>query len=66
MKQKMTLLDCFHENHQISDCYNVHNSITNEYIDLGHVTIHEDNVKEAEIGYMILPEHWEKDIVAGL
>ena len=27
---------------------------------LGHVTVNEENVREAEIGYMILPEHWGK------
>ena len=36
-------------------------SITNEYIGLGHVTVNEENAKEAEIGYMLLPEHWGKD-----
>ncbi|PFE40490.1 hypothetical protein COK41_29775 [Bacillus cereus] len=34
----------------------VYDSITS----LGHVTVNEENVREAEIGYMILPEHWGK------
>ncbi|MBK5472146.1 MULTISPECIES: GNAT family N-acetyltransferase [Bacillus] len=48
------------EKHQLFGSYKVYDSITNEYIGLGHVTVNEDNVKEAEIGYMILPEHWGK------
>ncbi|HDR7870809.1 GNAT family N-acetyltransferase [Bacillus cereus] len=53
------LLKC-NENHQLFGSYKVYDSITNEYIGLGHVTVNEDNVKEAEIGYIILPEHWGK------
>lgn len=53
------LLKC-NENHQLFGSYKVYDSITNEYIGLGHVTVNEDNVKEAEIGYMILTEHWGK------
>ncbi|MEK4579015.1 GNAT family N-acetyltransferase [Bacillus sp. FSL R12-0074] len=48
------------EKHQLFGSYKVYDSITNEFIGLGHVTVNEDNVKEAEIGYMILPEHWGK------
>ncbi|PFM10102.1 GNAT family N-acetyltransferase [Bacillus cereus] len=48
------------EKHQLFGSYKVYDSITNEYIGLGHVTVNEDNIKEAEIGYMILPEHWGK------
>lgn len=48
------------EKHQLFGSYKVFNSITNEYIGLGHVTVNDVNVKEAEIGYMILPEHWGK------
>lgn len=54
------------EKHQLFGSYKVFNSITNEYIGLGHVTVNDANVQEAEIGYMILPEHWEKDMVVGL
>ena len=31
-----------------------------DYIGLGHVTVNEDNPKEAEIGYMLLPACWGK------
>ncbi|WZF33459.1 GNAT family N-acetyltransferase [Bacillus paramobilis] len=48
------------ENHQLFSSYKVYDSITNEYVCLLHVTVNEDYVKEAEIGYMILPEHWGK------
>ncbi|TCJ82149.1 UNVERIFIED_ORG: acetyltransferase (GNAT) family protein [Bacillus cereus] len=48
------------ENHQLFGSYKVYDSITNEYVGLGHVTVNEENVREAEIGYMILPEHWGK------
>lgn len=48
------------EKHKLVGSYKVYDSATNEFIDLGHVTVHEDHVKEAEIGYMILPEHWGK------
>lgn len=48
------------EKHQLFGSYKVCDSITNEYIGLGHVTVNEENAKEAEIGYMLLPEHWGK------
>ncbi|KMP29558.1 Protein N-acetyltransferase, RimJ/RimL family [Bacillus wiedmannii] len=48
------------EKHQLFGSYKVYDSISNEYVGLGHVTVNEDNIKEAEIGYMILPEHWGK------
>lgn len=48
------------EKHKLFGSYKVYDSATNEFIGLGHVTVHEDHVKEAEIGYMILPEHWGK------
>ncbi|EEL87368.1 N-acetyltransferase [Bacillus cereus] len=48
------------EKHKLVGSYKVYDSATNEFIGLGHVTVHEDHVKEAEIGYMILPEHWGK------
>ncbi|MFK4289362.1 MULTISPECIES: GNAT family N-acetyltransferase [unclassified Bacillus (in: firmicutes)] len=48
------------EKHKLFGSYKIYDSATNEFIGLGHVTVNEDNVKEAEIGYMILPEHWGK------
>ncbi|MFK4467981.1 GNAT family N-acetyltransferase [Bacillus sp. RC252] len=48
------------EKHKLFGSYKVYDSATNEFIGLGHVTVNEDNIKEAEIGYMILPEHWGK------
>lgn len=48
------------EKHKLVGSYKVYDSATNEFIGLGHVTVHEDHVKEAEIRYMILPEHWGK------
>ena len=48
------------EKHQLFGSYKVFDSITNEYIGLGHVTVNDAYVQEAEIGYMILPEHWGK------
>ncbi len=46
------------EKHQLFGSYKVYDSITNIYIGLGHITLSEENEKEAEIEYMILPEHW--------
>ncbi|EJP99588.1 GNAT family N-acetyltransferase [Bacillus cereus] len=48
------------EKHKLFGSYKVYDSATNEFIGLGHVTVNEDHVKEAEIGYMILPKHWGK------
>ncbi|MGH0597532.1 GNAT family N-acetyltransferase [Bacillus mycoides] len=48
------------EKHKLFGSYKIYDSATNEFIGLGHVTVNEDNIKEAEIGYMILPEHWGK------
>ncbi|MES5955524.1 GNAT family N-acetyltransferase [Bacillus fungorum] len=48
------------KNHQLFGSYKVYDPITDEYIGLGHVTLSEKNEKEAEIGYMLLPEHWGK------
>ncbi|AFU13576.1 TPA: GNAT family N-acetyltransferase [Bacillus toyonensis] len=48
------------EKHRLFGSYKVYDSITNEYIGLGHVTLSEENEKEAEIGYMILPGYWGK------
>lgn len=48
------------EKHQLFGSYKVFDFITNEYIGLGHITLSEENEKEAEIGYMFLPEHFGK------
>ncbi|WP_226579959.1 GNAT family N-acetyltransferase [Halobacillus litoralis] len=40
--------------------YKVINADTNEFVGLGHLTLKEKRKKEAEIGYMLLPEHWGK------
>ncbi|HDR7611666.1 TPA: GNAT family N-acetyltransferase [Bacillus mycoides] len=48
------------EKHKLYGSYKVYNSATNEFIGLGHITVNEDDFKEAELGYMILPEHWGK------
>ncbi|QWH18133.1 N-acetyltransferase [Bacillus mycoides] len=48
------------EKHKLFGSYKVYDSATNEFIGLGHVTVNEDDLKEAELGYMILPEHWGK------
>ncbi|WP_212982279.1 GNAT family N-acetyltransferase, partial [Bacillus paramobilis] len=59
-KNDFTRLLKRNEKHQLFGSYKVYDSITNGYVGLGHVTVNEDNVREAEIGYMILPEHWGK------
>ncbi|MGG1168496.1 GNAT family N-acetyltransferase [Bacillus mycoides] len=46
--------------HRLFGSYKVYDSITNEFIGLGHITVNEADFKEAELGYMILPEHWGK------
>ncbi|MED0963586.1 GNAT family N-acetyltransferase [Bacillus paramycoides] len=48
------------QKHKLFGSYKVYDSATNEFIGLGHVTVNEDDLKEAELGYMILPEHWGK------
>ncbi|EJQ50604.1 Uncharacterized protein BWINRASL_02773 [Bacillus mycoides] len=48
------------EKHKLFGSNKVYDSSTNEFIGLGHVTVNEDSVKEAELGYMLLPEHWGK------
>ncbi|OQR56988.1 GNAT family N-acetyltransferase [Bacillus sp. CDB3] len=48
------------EKHKLFGSNKVYDSSTNEFIGLGHITVNEDNVKEAELGYMLLPEHWGK------
>ncbi len=46
------------EKHKLYGSYKVYNSVTNEFIGPGHITVNEDDFKEAELGYMLLPEHW--------
>ncbi|MGE6363686.1 GNAT family N-acetyltransferase [Bacillus cereus] len=48
------------QKHKLFGSYKVYDSATNEFIGLGHVTVNEDDLKEAELGYMLLPEHWGK------
>ncbi|MGR3778820.1 GNAT family N-acetyltransferase [Bacillus paramycoides] len=48
------------QKHKLFGSYKVYDSATNEFIGLGHVTVNEDDLKEAQLGYMILPEHWGK------
>lgn len=43
--------------HELFGSYKV---FDDEYIGLGHVTVSEDNPDEAEIGYMLLPNYWNK------
>ncbi|MFP3412773.1 GNAT family N-acetyltransferase [Bacillus sp. SIMBA_074] len=52
--------------HRLFGSYKVYDSITNEFIGLGHVTVNEDATNEAELGYMILPEHWGKRYGSGI
>ncbi len=40
--------------------YKVYDSMTGEFIGLGHLTLNENKIEEAEIGYMILPKYWGK------
>ncbi|WP_283750319.1 GNAT family N-acetyltransferase [Bacillus cereus] len=48
------------EKYKLYGSYKVYNSATNEFIGLGHITVNENDFKEAELGYMLLPEHWGK------
>ena len=50
------------EKHKLFGSYKVYDSATNEFIGLGHVTVNEDNFKEAEIGYMIIARALGKKI----
>lgn len=40
--------------------YKVYTSKTNEFIGLGSLILDEEKFDEAELGYMLLPEHWGK------
>lgn len=48
------------EKYEIFGSYKVYDHETNEFIGLGHLTVDEKEAKEAEIGYMLLPEYWGK------
>ncbi|MEK7016089.1 GNAT family N-acetyltransferase [Bacillus sp. FSL R9-9410] len=48
------------EKHKLFGSNKVYDSSTNEFIGLGHITVNEDDLKEAELGYILLPEHWGK------
>ncbi|MCM3759014.1 GNAT family N-acetyltransferase [Sporosarcina aquimarina] len=40
--------------------YKIYDYLDKTFIGLGHLTINEDRSREAEIGYMLLPEYWGK------
>lgn len=40
--------------------YKVFNNKTNEFVGLGSLILNEVKLDEAELGYMLLPEHWGK------
>lgn len=44
--------------------YKIINSITNEFIGLAKLEIKTEKEKEAELGYMILPQYWGKGIAS--
>lgn len=48
------------ENYENFGSYKVFDSVTGEYIGLGHLTLNENETEQAEIGYMLLPEYWGK------
>lgn len=48
------------EKHQHFGSYKIYDSSINEFIGLGHLTVDEEDIEVAEIGYMIKPEHWGK------
>ncbi|MEI4801584.1 GNAT family N-acetyltransferase [Bacillus sp. FJAT-51639] len=48
------------EKYELYGSYKVYNRVTDEFIGLGHVTLNEHKIEEAEIGYMILPKYWGK------
>ena len=45
-------------NYEEFGSYKVNDSVTGEYIGLGHLILNENETEEAEIGYMLLPEFW--------
>lgn len=44
--------------------FKILNEVTNEFLGLAKLEITETNRTEAELGYMILPEHWGKGIAS--
>ncbi len=40
--------------------YKIYNCLNEVFVGLGHLTLNEDQISEAEIGYMLLPEYWGK------
>jgi [ribosomal protein S5]-alanine N-acetyltransferase len=48
------------EKHENFGTYKVYNKEVNEFIGLGSMIVNEGKMDEAEIGYMILPDHWGK------
>lgn len=48
------------EKYKLYGSYKVYNPVTEEFIGLGHLTLNEQKIKEAEIGYMILPKYYGK------
>lgn len=44
--------------HEHFGSYKVFDKAENEFIGLGHLILNEDVKDEAEVGYMIMPEHW--------
>lgn len=48
------------EKYEVFGSYKVWDRTTNEYIGLGHLTLNENDIEEAEMGYMILPQYWGK------
>ncbi|MFB6468894.1 GNAT family N-acetyltransferase [Cytobacillus sp. Hz8] len=40
--------------------YKVYNNTTNQFVGLGSLILNEVMTNEAELGYMLLPEHWGK------
>lgn len=53
------------ENNKLHDdfgSFKIVDSLSNEFIGLVKLEIEEANSEEAELGYMILPEHWGKGV----
>lgn len=48
------------DKYELYGSYKVYDSVSGEFIGLGHLTLNENETEEAEIGYMILPEYWGK------
>lgn len=48
------------EKYEMFGSYKMFDSLTDEYIGLGHLTLNENLSEEAEIGYMIQPRYWGK------